>query len=39
MFLLDVNVWIALAFATHVHHTAAKVWFESARTDCSFSAA
>ena len=30
MFLLDVNVWIALAFATHVHHTAAKVWFESA---------
>ena len=29
MFLLDVNVWIALAFATHVHHAAAKGWFES----------
>jgi hypothetical protein len=29
MFLLDVNVWIALAFATHVHHPAANVWFDS----------
>jgi uncharacterized protein len=29
MFLLDVNVWIALAFATHVHHAAAKGWFEN----------
>ena len=28
MFLPDVNVWIALAFATHVHHVAAKNWFD-----------
>jgi toxin-antitoxin system PIN domain toxin len=29
MFLPDVNVWIALAFATHLHHLAAKNWFNS----------
>jgi uncharacterized protein len=28
MLLPDVNVWIALAFATHVHHAAAKNWFD-----------
>ena len=28
MYLLDVNVWIALAFDTHVHHAVANVWFE-----------
>jgi hypothetical protein len=26
MFLPDVNVWLAMAFASHVHHTAAKNW-------------
>ena len=25
----DVNVWIALAVAEHVHHGVAKQWFES----------
>ena len=24
----DVNVWIALTYGGHIHHTAAKVWFE-----------
>jgi uncharacterized protein len=28
MFLPDVNVWLALAFASHVHHAVAKDWFE-----------
>ena len=28
MFLPDVNVWIALAFATHIHHAKAKNWFD-----------
>jgi uncharacterized protein len=28
MFLPDVNVWIALAFASHVHHAKAKNWFD-----------
>ncbi len=26
MYLPDVNVWLALAFSAHVHHTAAKSW-------------
>jgi hypothetical protein len=29
MFLADVNIWLALAFQSHVHHSAAKSWFES----------
>jgi toxin-antitoxin system PIN domain toxin len=29
MFLLDVNVWIALAFATHDHHKVANDWLNS----------
>jgi toxin-antitoxin system PIN domain toxin len=28
----DINFWIALTVAEHVHHTAAKQWFES--QDC-----
>ena len=24
----DVNVWLALAFDAHVHHPAAKIWFD-----------
>lgn len=27
--LLDVNLLIALAWPTHVHHTAARLWFDS----------
>lgn len=29
MYLPDVNLWIALAFDSHVHHSAAVTWFES----------
>jgi hypothetical protein len=29
MFLADINVWLALAFESHVHHSPAKTWFES----------
>jgi uncharacterized protein len=28
MFLPDVNLWLALAFESHVHHSAAKAWFD-----------
>jgi toxin-antitoxin system PIN domain toxin len=28
MFLPDVNVWLALAFQGHAHHSAAKCWFQ-----------
>jgi hypothetical protein len=28
MLLPDVNVWLALTFDSHVHHPAAKSWFE-----------
>jgi len=27
-YLVDVNVWVALAYNLHVHHTAARNWFE-----------
>ena len=27
MFLLDVNLWVALAFDKHVHHSVANNWF------------
>jgi hypothetical protein len=26
--LLDANVWLALAFGDHVHHAAARTWFD-----------
>jgi toxin-antitoxin system PIN domain toxin len=29
----DVNVWIALTFRAHVHHTAAKTWLDSVPDD------
>ncbi len=29
MFLPDVNLWLALAFNRHVHHAAAKSWFDT----------
>ena len=36
-FLLDVNVWIALAFDMHTHHTAAASWFKSqGKIQCGF---
>lgn len=30
MFLLDVNLWLALTFQKHIHHPAAKAWFDLA---------
>jgi toxin-antitoxin system PIN domain toxin len=37
IFLLDVNVWLALAFESHEHHAAATDWFDKAAPDsCSF---
>lgn len=36
MFLLDVNVWVALAFDRHVHHAAAKSWYNSSQDTCCF---
>jgi toxin-antitoxin system PIN domain toxin len=36
-YLLDVNVWLALAFRRHIHHSAAKQWFEQAAdASCMF---
>lgn len=29
MLLPDVNVWLAMTFDSHVHHTAAKSWFDA----------
>jgi uncharacterized protein len=28
MFLPDVNLWLSLTFQSHVHHSAAKNWFD-----------
>jgi hypothetical protein len=37
MFLLDVNLWLALAFESHVHHATARNWFDALGDDrCSF---
>ena len=37
MLLPDVNVWLALTFDSHAHHSAAKVWFDGLTTDtCCF---
>lgn len=38
MLLPDVNVWLALTFDSHVHHLAAKTWFNglSNNADCYF---
>ena len=37
MFLPDINLWLALAFESHVHHAVARDWFESLSSDgCSF---
>ena len=37
MFLPDINLWLALAFESHVHHGGAKNWFDGATNDgCCF---
>ena len=37
MHLPDINFWLALAFASHKHHTKAADWFQSAPTAaCAF---
>lgn len=37
MLLPDVNVWLALAFDSHIHHPAAKAWFDGlADSTCYF---
>jgi toxin-antitoxin system PIN domain toxin len=33
MFLPDVNVWLAMAFAAHVHHAVARNWFDGLSSD------
>lgn len=33
MHLLDINVWLALTFQSHVHHASAKTWFEGLADD------
>lgn len=38
MHLPDINVWLALTFDSHIHHPAAKTWFDGLPSDavCSF---
>jgi toxin-antitoxin system PIN domain toxin len=38
MFLPDVNLWLALAFESHIHHVAAKAWFDGVadNENCAF---
>ena len=37
MLLPDVNVWLALTFDSHIHHLAAKSWFDGlANETCAF---
>lgn len=36
MRLLDVNVWLALAFKRHMHHASATAWFQAASARCLF---
>jgi toxin-antitoxin system PIN domain toxin len=33
MFLPDVNLWLALTFDSHIHHPAAKTWFDGLSSD------
>ena len=32
-YLTDVNVWVALALAGHIHHAIARQWFQESETD------
>jgi toxin-antitoxin system PIN domain toxin len=37
MLLPDVNAWLALTFDSHVHHPAAKTWFDGLTSEvCCF---
>ncbi len=36
MLLPDVNVWLALTFDSHVHHPAARQWFDNLTNDACF---
>lgn len=36
MLLPDVNVWLALTFDSHVHHPAAKAWFDALSGELCF---
>jgi toxin-antitoxin system PIN domain toxin len=37
MYLPDVNVWLAITFESHVHHAAAKNWYDSLSEEaCAF---
>lgn len=37
MFVPDVDLWLALAFESHVHHVAARAWFgSSVDNECAF---
>jgi toxin-antitoxin system PIN domain toxin len=37
IFLPDINLWLALAVESHIHHTAAVNWFEAvSNDDCLF---
>lgn len=36
MYLLDINVWLAMAFRRHVSHAAAAAWFQAAPGPCLF---
>jgi uncharacterized protein len=35
-YLVDVNVWLALADEGHVHHAAARDWFEESSSDTKY---
>ena len=32
-YLIDVNVWVALALIGHLHHAVAREWFEQIETE------
>jgi toxin-antitoxin system PIN domain toxin len=36
MLLPDINVWLALAFDSHIHHPTAKSWFDPLTGDLCF---
>jgi toxin-antitoxin system PIN domain toxin len=36
MLLPDINVWLALTFDSHVHHPAAKLWFDALTDELCF---
>lgn len=36
MFLPDINLWLALAFESHFHHSAAKRWFDGSPSGSFF---